>query len=356
MTLAQLGWDEWFENHTSKFCKSKQTIARVTAVDRGRYNIMDENGEVYASLTGKFLHSAKSPGDYPCVGDWVCVRHFKSDDPTTIHALLPRKSTLRRKSAGRRVDYQIIGANIHTAFIMVSCHFDFNIRRLERYLAIVNECGIKPIIILTKTDLIGEEDLQLFITGIREANITNEIFPISNISGSGITEIKELIQPAHTYCLIGSSGVGKTTLINLLTDDSYENLKTAEVSEKGEGRHTTVRRQLLLLEEGAMFIDTPGMREMGILSAEYGIAESFADIEELALSCHFTDCKHTSEPRCAVLQAVNEETITEGHYINYVLLKGESESNARSYIAKQRRPLSTLKPDPLQTKHKGKNA
>ena len=233
----------------------------------------------------------------------------------------------------------MIAANIDVAFIVQSCHYDFNVARLERYLVMASEGHVESVLVLTKTDLVSVEELEQLISEIRRGGIGARIIALSNVTGAGLDQIKELMAPGKTYCLLGSSGVGKSTLINRLT--GQDTLKTRTVSDSGEGRHTTVRRQLIVLEQGAMFIDTPGMREFGLFGASDGIGECFDDIMELALSCRFTNCSHTNEPGCAVAQAMAGGQLQSEHYGNYVKLKKESELNVTAYTEKRKKAKGT---------------
>ena len=336
MNLTDLGFDHWFQEHQSRKDLVEYQIARITAVDRERYLIRNEIDEVPAELTGKLLFSAESSVDLPCVGDWVFVHYYNSGTLAIIHDLLPRKSVLRRKSAGQHIDYQLIAANIDAAFIVQSCDSNFNLRRLERYLVMVNDDNIEPIFILSKCDLISPEEIEQRILQIRQNYISIRIFALSNKTGIGLDSFQQVLERGKTYCLLGSSGVGKTTILNKLIGQAV--LETNTIRQKdGKGRHTTSRRQLIVLENGAMFIDTPGMRELGIIGVNTGIEESFADIVELSKRCRFTNCTHTMENGCAILSAIARSEVTEDRHHSYLKLKKESEYHEMSYFEKRKK-------------------
>jgi len=312
MDLTALGFDQWFENRTGDLLQPGHSIARVTAVDRGAFLIRNQCEEARAELSGKFRFSVQSTIDLPCVGDWVCVQRPASGGPAIIHAVLPRRTFLRRKHPGRTGDLQMIAANIDVAFIVQACQYDFNIPRLARYLVMASEGHIDPWIVLSKTDLITPKELEQRIAQIRRTGISAQILALSNTTGSGIDDFRTLLVPGRTYCLVGSSGVGKTTLINRIVGrDAFE---TKAVSATGEGVHTTARRHLLILDRGAMLIDTPGIRELGLLGTSDGMNETFADIRAFSLDCRFSNCTHTQEPGCAVLTAVERGDLSEDRY------------------------------------------
>jgi len=257
MDLQQLGFNNWFSDHASTALQPGQSVARVMTVDRNAYLVRGEGQETPAEISGRFRHTVESETDLPCVGDWVCVQHA-SPQLAIIHSVLPRKSFLRRKRPGKIVDFQMIAANIDMAFVVQSCHYDFNIRRLDRYLVACSDGGIEPVIILSKTDLMTPDEVNGQMLDIKGSGITSQILPVSNTTGAGLDRFRSLVESGKTYCLIGSSGVGKSTLINRLMGEDI--LETEVVSVTGEGTHTTSRRQLLLQDNGAMLIDTPVFR------------------------------------------------------------------------------------------------
>jgi ribosome biogenesis GTPase len=335
MELIELGMNHWFSDQASELCGPEQRIARVTAVDRGQCIIRNKDGEGPAKATNKFMYATESTKDMPCVGDWVCVDYLDSENSASIHAVLPRKSFLRRKSAGKSSTFQMIAANIDIVFIVQSCHKDFNVSRLERYLVMANDGHVEPVLVLSKTDLVSAEQLEQLISEIRAVGITTRIIAISNLTGTGLDQVRESMVFGKTCCLVGSSGVGKSTLINQLTGQNT--LETGTVSSSGEGRHTTVRRQLIVLEQGGMIIDTPGMREVGMLVAIEGMDNNFDEIQKISPDCRFTNCSHTNEPGCAVLKAIQSGTLQQKHYQNYLKLKTEAAFHKMSYTDKRKK-------------------
>jgi len=336
MKLEDLGFDVWFRERWIDPPQREHRLARVVAVNKDNYTVRNEEAEITAELTGKLMYGARSKLDLPAVGDWVCVECFNQNTLAIIHKILPRKSLLKRKVAGKKIEFQLIASNIDIAFIMQSAEFDFNLRRLERYLIMAHEGNIVPVILLSKRDLISPENLAKEILSIIDTNPSYEIIAFSNKTGEGLVDIQELLKKGKTYCLLGSSGVGKTTLINrLIGENKYA---TKAIREKdGKGRHVTARRQMVILDKGGLIIDTPGMREMGNISVDTGLGKTFMDIVSLARDCRFKDCTHGDEPGCEVKQAVENGKLSAKRYQNYLKIRKESEFHEMSYLERRKK-------------------
>lgn len=334
--MKDLGLDDRYLAQRGGLQRPDERVARITAVDRDAYLVRNERSEVPARLTGKALFDADSSEQMPCVGDWVVVHYHDDGAFALVHELLPRRSILRRKAAGKRTEYQLLAANVDVAFLVQSCDLDFNPRRLERYLVTVQEGGIRPAVLLSKSDLVDPGELQQRIAAARRSGMSCPVLAFSNLDESGPDRVRQMMSKGKTYCLLGSSGVGKTTLLNHLL--GREAFATSTIREKdGKGRHTTTRRQLIVLDDGAMLIDNPGMRELGVIGAQAGIDESFAEIQQLSGSCRFRDCTHTREAGCAVLAAIEEGALSEERYRSYLKLSRESEYYEMSYLEKRRK-------------------
>lgn len=336
MELRTLGFDEWFEERAAiALAQTERGVARVLAVDREAFLVHGTAAEWRAELAGRLRFTAASAADLPCVGDWVLVQEPAAGGPAIIHEVLPRRTFLRRKAPGRTVDFQTIAANIDVAFIVQGCREDFNVARLERYLVMAGDGHIEARIILSKSDLLSDAELAGRLQELTAAGIAAPVLALSNATGAGVEEFHRSLAPGRTYCLLGSSGVGKTTLINRLL--GRETLATKAVSGTGEGVHTTVRRQLLRLDNGAMLIDNPGMRELGLLGTGDGLDAAFGDLGGLAAQCRFPDCSHTREPGCAVLAALASGELSEERYQHYLKLQKESEFHNLSYLDRRRK-------------------
>ena len=334
--LESIGFDKWFQDKIPHGDLEQFAIARVVAVHKDSYTISNGEVDVLAELIGKLLFSASSPLDYPAVGDWVLANFYDENTFAIIHEILPRKSLLKRKTPGKKVDFQLIAANIDFAFIVQSLNENFNLRRLERYLVMVNDGKIQPIVLLSKSDLLDDEA----ITGItEEIHIIMphlQVVPFSNENESYLDNVKGIMQAGLTYCLLGSSGVGKTTLINNLIGESKYITKTVSKKES-KGRHATTHRQMIKLDFGALVVDTPGMRELGNFSVATGLGETFSEISEFSEKCQFNDCTHVNEKGCAVLKAVEDGQLSAERYRNYIKMNKESTFNEMSYLEKRKK-------------------
>lgn len=336
MALEELGFNDWFREQVAS-ADPEFTVARVTAVHKGACEVSDGEESCEAKMTGRMRHQASSKVDYPTVGDWVLVKDFDDEDFGTIQKILDRQSALMRKTAGRRAIQQLIAANIDTAFVMQTLGPGFNLRRLERYLVMVNDSSIEPVVLLSKRDLVSEEELVRKVGEVEALMPGVRVLAFSNTDQAGLAEVESLFLPRKTYCLIGTSGVGKTTLLNNLLGEE-DLLFTLPVREKdGKGVHSTTWRELITLDNGAMVIDTPGMRELGNLNAGEGINETFEDIQDLAAACQFNDCSHVNTKGCAVMAAVEAGEIPESRYGNFVRLQKEAEFHETSALEKRQK-------------------
>jgi ribosome biogenesis GTPase len=334
--LRNIGYGGWFRNQVDVDKIATHEVARVVAVHKDSCLITKGDGEVFAECSVNLLYLSDSPFNLPTTGDWIYADFYDDDSHAIIHGVLPRRTLLKRKTAGKLVDFQLIAANIDVAFIMQSVDYNFNLRRLERYLAMVKENEITPVILLSKCDLVSPDEVGEIKKNIISITPHTLVLAFSNLTRENITAIKSSLLPRKTYCLLGSSGVGKTTLLNSIIGS--EQFETQAVSKKqSKGRHTTTSRELVQLANGALLIDTPGMRELGNMSIDAGIDETFSEILELAELCQFRDCSHTNEKGCAILAAIKAGELGEQRYRNYVKLKNESAFHDMSYSEKRKK-------------------
>ena len=334
--LLELGLNEGYIKEASIY-NENYYLGRVSVQYKDIYRVVTEEGEVLARVSGKLSYSSNSTLDYPVVGDWVLLdRTDNKNGDAIIHKVLTRKSCFSRKIAGTRYDTQVVAANIDYIFICMALNNDFNINRLERYIAVAWDSMATPVVVLTKSDLC--EDIDERLSEVKEAAIGIDILVTSSLNGNGYEKVKEYIKSGTTIAFIGSSGVGKSTLINKLLNK--EVLKTNSISENDKGRHTTTHRELFLLEDGGVIIDTPGMRELGLISAD--VDKSFSNIEELEKQCKFSDCTHKNEPKCAVREAIENGELDLDRLERYKKLKKEEAYNLSKAKSQERHRIKSL--------------
>jgi ribosome biogenesis GTPase len=323
MTLEDLGYTADLENYRKEHNLGSFGIGRVVSEHKERYVVKTDEHVFDAEIVGNLRFSAQSRSDFPAVGDWVAISEY-DEHKVLIHAVLPRKTIIERQAVGKQGEKQIIATNIDYAFIVQAVDRDFNINRIERYLTICNSSDVEPIIVLNKIDLIDEIDLTKLASGVRERISLAPLICISNQNQAGYEELKQLINKGKTYCLLGSSGVGKSTLLNNLS--GRELMKTNAISAStNKGRHVTSHRELVVLANGGIIIDNPGMREVGIADSADGLEMTFEVITNLSEDCKFNNCTHINEIDCAVLAALESGDLDEKLYGNYQKMKRENE-------------------------------
>ena len=321
MKLEDLGYNDRIKKLRTENNLNDFEIGRVTSEHRERYIVKTEEGEFEAEITGNMRFSASSREGFPAVGDWVALTTYSSDF-AVIHKIIPRLSTISRQAVGQFGEIQIIAANIDFALIVQAVDRDFSINRIERYLTICNSSKVTPVIILTKTDLINEQSKAEIIESIHKRLNDVEVFAISNETQDGYDALKRIIEKGKTFCMLGSSGVGKSTLLNNLSGRSI--MKTGTISEStSKGRHVTSHRELIVLENGGILIDNPGMREVGIVDTADGLETTFDVVFSLAQSCKFKDCTHTNETGCSVIEAVEKGRLDKSLFENYQKMQRE---------------------------------
>jgi len=335
MKLADFGYNEELERFRIENNLLSFEVGRVITEHKERYMVWTENGELEAEITGNMRFSAKSREDFPAVGDWVSLIVYDGD-LAIIHQVFPRYSVLKRQAIGQFGEVQIIATNIDFAFLVQAADRDFNINRLERYLTICNTSGVKPVIVLTKTDLIDEPTLNILIESIKARIIHVPVLAISNETRDGYEAVNALIEKGKTYCMLGSSGIGKSSLVNNLSGKTL--MRTDAISQSThKGRHVTTNRELVVLDNGGILIDNPGMREVGIADAGNGLEITFDLIFQLSGDCKFKDCTHTNEVGCAVLEAVENGEIDPASYENYRKMEREKAHFEASIAEKRKR-------------------
>lgn len=317
--LKSYGWSEKLQAQFQTFADRGLTPGRVTVQQRGLYRLATPDGDLSAELSGKLAHEA-GEGGYPVAGDWVACAARPGEGAATIHAVLPRSSVFVRKASGPNVAPQTVAANVDIALLTASLNADLSLRRLERYLAVAWESGAQPVVVLTKADAC--EDVDALVAEVESIAFGCPVHAVSAVTGQGLDALAALLGPGQTAVLLGSSGVGKSTLVNALAGQAL--MATQGIIEEGaRGRHTTTHRELILLPSGGLVLDTPGMRELGLWDNEAGVAAAFGDIEALAAQCRFHDCAHRTEPGCAVQAALADGTLDEGRWKSFGKLQRE---------------------------------
>jgi ribosome biogenesis GTPase len=318
--IENFGYTGFYKAQEAAFEAAEKGLipGRVIEVQREQYKIITNEGESAAKLKGSIFYNESVVSTYPAVGDFVLVKHNPIGEDIIYH-VLERKSKFSRLDSFNEIE-QIVATNFDYVFIMTSLNHDFNLRRIERYLASAWESGAVPVIVLTKADLCS--DIESYVDQIESIAFGVSIIPISSVTGEGMEQLQEFTKPGKTVVFLGSSGVGKSTLVNAIAGN--EVMKTSGIREDdSRGRHTTTHRQLIMLDNGTMVIDTPGMRELGLWNASEGLDSTFADIEELSANCKFRDCSHKNEPGCAVRKALETGELSEKRWESYLKLKRE---------------------------------
>ncbi len=348
MDLSALGWNNYFESQFHTWQEKGYSAARVAEEHRARYVVIGEAGAFPAEISGRFRHLAESRSRYPCVGDWVAVDSTSGQDRAIIHDVLERKSGFSRKGVhsggmpdtGGRTEEQVLAANIDTAFLVSGLDGDFNPRRIERYLSAAWDSGATPIILLNKADVCP--DVQTCLEEVESVAFGISVHVISATEKQGLENLERYLAAGQTAVFLGSSGVGKSTIINRFLGE--DRLKTTAVRDYDKrGRHTTTFRQMILLPGGGIVIDTPGLREFQLWDDGGGLSRTFEDVEEYSAQCRFNDCRHETEPGCAVRRAIEDGRLDEGRYRSYLKLQKEKQFLAiRKDQAEQRRVVREM--------------
>lgn len=330
MKLEDLGWNSYFQSQFDK-CERENKLepARISEEHKGLYRLINAGGEYIAEISGKMRYSSVGYSDFPAVGDWVTAMIYPEERKAIIHGLLRRKNRFSRKavlSGGMpdsrgKTEEQVLAANIDTVFLVNGLDSDFSLRRIERYMTTVYDSNMSPVIILNKTDLV--ENPEEYIDRVESIAFGVPVVPVCGLKNSGTDNLREYIRPGKTVVLLGSSGVGKSTIINRLFGTDRQRVESVREFDQ-KGRHTTTTRELMVLPGGGVLIDTPGMREFQPWKNEAETAGSFADIELYAKNCRFRNCKHESEPGCAVREAIDKGQLDPGRYGNYIRMKKEA--------------------------------
>jgi len=353
LTLENLGFNETLKTYRIENGLDSFEIGRVISEHRERYVVKSDKGEFEGELIGNLRYTAEDRLDFPAVGDWVAISEY-DEGKVIIHAVYPRHSILERQAVGTNGQVQIIATNIDVGLIVQAVDRDFNLNRVERYLTICNASRVKPVLLLSKTDLIKEEELAELVKSVQERLVGIPVFCISSQKKGGYHQLAKFIEKEQTYCLLGSSGVGKSTLLNNLS--GREHMKTGEISSSvHKGKHITTHRELVVLDNGGILIDNPGMREVGIADASDGLEMTFDQIMDLANNCRFKDCTHQHEKGCAVLEAMDKDQLDASAYENYMKIQREKEHFESTVQEKRRKDKSLGKMIKSAVSHRKNN-
>lgn len=326
MNLSHLGWKSSLQKAYEGIEKEGASVGRVALEHKHIYRVYTEQGDILAEISGKMRHEALGREDFPAVGDWVVVSVREQEGKGTIHSILPRFSKFSRKVAGQTTEEQIVAANVDTVLLVMALNHDFNLRRIERYLLLAWESGANPVIVLSKADLC--DDVAAKVAEVMAVSPGVDVFAVSATVNTGMDQLMPYVGIGQTVALIGSSGAGKSTIINRLFGKEVQ--KTGGIREDdSKGKHTTTHRELVVLPDGGLLVDTPGMREIQLWGGEEGISSSFSDVESLAEGCMFQDCRHESEPNCAVKEALENGALAPERFQNYLKLQKELAYQAR---------------------------
>ncbi len=338
MKIEDLGYNSFFEENRNRLDFRDFPVARVVSESRGAYKVKNTDGEYLAKVTGRQMFEALSREDFPAVGDWVAISDVDGEH-AVIRGILPRITVIKRKygdknRAGEKNEIQVIAANIDVAFAVESVDRDYNLNRFERYFAIARDGGVRPAIVLNKIDLLSKEELDEKLVQLKNRFPDIDVILTSAVNDKGLADLRKYITRGKTYCFLGSSGVGKSSLINKLIGSNA--IKTGDISSySGRGKHITTQRQIYFLENGGIVIDNPGMREVGMAHTSRGIDVFFDEITDLGRKCRYADCTHTHEPGCKVMRAVKSGKLDEEKYSNYINLKEEAEYHEMSDAEKR---------------------
>ncbi len=318
--LEDYGWNDFFAAPFEPSAREGYEAGRVFLQHNKIYMLYTASGEVWAEGSGRLRYEARGPEDLPAVGDWVVVRRKEDESKAIIHDILPRRSKFSRKAAGTRDEEQVVAANVDTVFLVTGLDNDFNPRRIERYLVMAWESGAEPVVVLNKADVVADAEEK--VTEVEGVAPGVAVVRMSAKRDEGVEQLLPFIGRGRTVALMGSSGVGKSTIVNRLVGEDVQRTQEVRLGDQ-RGRHTTTHRELIVLPSGGLVIDTPGMRELQVLVSDRGLREAFEDVEEIASNCRFTDCRHEGEPDCAIRKALDDGTLDAERYANYRKLQAE---------------------------------